>query len=164
MQEKKALERGVKDQTTMANVSLMIYYTPAFENFVSGLREKESTSNQWSDPIRFIKREIAYSNLVLHKNEIPVKFKLHCIEELIDFGEDHKGPKHRIKQFEKAKANLAELVNGADIAILMNGTPTTGNLLSIHFLLPCFLVGQSDAGAAADDELGTSTIVYYLKE
>ena len=41
MKEKNAdrifLEKGEQDQTTVANVSVMVYYTPAFKNRVSDL-------------------------------------------------------------------------------------------------------------------------------
>ena len=49
--EKEALEKGEQDQTTVAEVSVMVYYTPDFKTFAN-------------DPVHHIKRQIAFANIV----------------------------------------------------------------------------------------------------
>ena len=106
-QAREALKRGEQDHTTAAEVSVMLYFTPAFRMAVS-------------DPIYHIRRQVAFANLVLSKSEIPVKLYIYCIEELLGFVESSDGLE-RIYDFQDAKKNL---LNTADMAILMTGTPT----------------------------------------
>ena len=97
----------------MAEVSVMVYYTPAFKAFVT-------------DPIKRIKMQIAYANQVFAECVIPVKLHIFCIEELEGFVE-HPDPGDRLEDFRYAKKNL---LNTADIGILMTGTQASdGNLV-----------------------------------
>ena len=104
--EKEALERGEQDQTTVAEISVMVYYTPEFKNFTP-------------DPINQIKRQITFANLVFRISKIPVELSIFCIDELEGFIEDPERQK-RLKDFRNAKKAL---VNKPDIEILMTGTP-----------------------------------------
>ena len=97
----------------------MVYYTSAFKEFVSDPWKK--TTNLWCDPARFIKRQIAFANVVLQENKIPVKLELHCLEELEGFDESS-NPQERLYKFRDAKGSLDSLLNSADIAVLMTGT------------------------------------------
>ena len=85
----------------------MVYYTPAFKAFVT-------------DPIKRIKMQISYANQVFAESEIPVKLFIFCIEELKGFVE-HPNSSKRFQDFRLAKNDL---LNTADIGVLMTGTPT----------------------------------------
>ena len=124
-QKKRFLEMGEWDHTTVANVSVMVYFTPSFTRYVSSPESKRFTLNLWSDPVLHIKRSIAYTNLILEENEIPVQLKLHCIEELAGFVENP-DEKKRLKEFLRAKETTRALLNHADMAVLMVGTPCSG--------------------------------------
>ena len=116
-------KRGEWDHTTLAHVNVMVYYTSAFKEFVSDPWKK--TTNLWCDPARFIKRQIAFANVVLQENKIPVKLELHCLEELEGFDEGSiSSPQERLYKFRDAKGSLDSLLNSADIAVLMTGTPS----------------------------------------
>ena len=104
--DKEALEKGEQDHTTVAKISVMVYFTPVFKTFAS-------------DPVNYIKRQIAFANLVFCNNEIPIKLYIFCIEELEGFVEHPEAGK-RLDDFKEAKKNI---LNGADIGILMTGTP-----------------------------------------
>ena len=115
--------RGENDHATVAHVAVMVYFTPAFREFVSD--PWKCTPNLWCDPIRFIKRQIAFSNLVLEWNSIPIILELHCIEELTEFYETSSSTaKERLSMFSDSKTSLDSLLNSADIAVLMTGTPS----------------------------------------
>ena len=101
-----ALRRGEDDHTTTAEVYVMLYFTPAYRSAVS-------------DPVFHIRRQVAFANRVMSENEIPVELRIYCIEELIGFVESPDDVK-RILDFCKARKNL---LNTADMAILMTGTP-----------------------------------------
>ena len=131
------MARGEHDHTTLAEVPVMVYITPSFRAYISTPVSKCSTLNLWSDPLRHVKRSIAYSNLILEKNEIPVKLKLHCIEELAEFVENPNENK-RLKEFLRAKESTRALLNHADIAVLMTGSP------SLNGTVGCSIGGPSD--------------------
>ena len=115
--------RGEHDHATVAHVAVMVYFTPAFRAFVSD--PWKYTPNLWCDPIRFVMRQMAYMNLVLEKNKIPIKLELHCIEELTEFNESSSSTsKQRLDKFLNSKNSLDSLLNSADIAVLMTGTPS----------------------------------------
>ena len=125
---------SIEDTTSVVEVSVMAYYTPAFKNNVS-------------DPICHVKRQIAFANVIFAENEIPVRLRAFCIEELQGFHEAGKvGDGGRLNRFRHAKTNaikeslkfqemteeeilnLSEkaLLNTADIAILMTSSPWRG--------------------------------------
>ena len=58
-------ECGKNRKMGMAHVSVMVYFTPAFRSYVSKAKSNKYTMNLWPDPVRHIKRQLAYSNLVL---------------------------------------------------------------------------------------------------
>ena len=64
------LERGLQDNTTMAHVSVMVYYTPAF---------KELYSDGVLGKIYAVIKEV---NRIFGINAIPVQLNIFCIEEL----------------------------------------------------------------------------------
>ena len=104
-----ALRKGGEDQTTTAEIYVMLYFTPAFRSVVS-------------DPVYHIRRQVAFANRVLSENEIPVELRIYCIEELTGFVESRDAVK-RINDFSKARKNL---LNTADMAVLMTGNPAAG--------------------------------------
>ena len=106
MREKEALKKGEQDQTTVAKVSVMVYYTPDFKTFAN-------------DPVRHIKRQIAFANIVYSINDIPLNLSIFCIEELAIGKTNDWGI--MLEYFSHAKKNL---LNGACIAILMTGSGT----------------------------------------
>ena len=61
------LERGLQDNTTMAHVSVMVYYTPAFKELYS------------DGKIYAVIKEV---NRIFGINAIPVQLNIFCIEEL----------------------------------------------------------------------------------
>ena len=103
--EKFLLEKGQTDQTTLAEVAVMIYYTPDFKKYAR-------------DPISRIKIQIMFANCVMVENEIPVRFNILGIKELEGFVEDRNSSK-RLRKFRDAKKDLLKT---ADIGILMTGT------------------------------------------
>lgn len=106
-----ALKKGEEDTTTIVDVSVMVYYTPAFMMYA------EDTG-----PERLIKTQIEKANTILQESDIPVKLKLFCIEELDGFVEAEDGSK-RLGDFMKVKLvpwasnvqKTIELLNTADI-------------------------------------------------
>ena len=64
------LERGLQENTTMAHVSVMVYYTPAF---------KELYSDGVFGKIYAVVKEV---NGIFGINAIPVQLRIFCIEEL----------------------------------------------------------------------------------
>ena len=64
------LERGLQENTTMAHVSVMVYYTPAF---------KELYSDGVFGKIYAVIKEV---NRIFGINAIPVQLNIFCIEEL----------------------------------------------------------------------------------
>ena len=90
--------RGYRDHKTVAEVSVMVYFTPDFRT-------------SFSHPICNIIRQITHANHVLSESEIPVRLYIYCIEELRGFEEDPDSSK-RLGDFENAKENL---LNTADI-------------------------------------------------
>ena len=92
----------------VTEISVMFYITEEFRSFTD-------------DPICFIRRQISHANHVLSECDIPLKLYIYCIEELEGFKEDPDVSK-RLLHFEFAKMNL---LNTADMGILMCGTPST---------------------------------------
>ena len=116
LRESYLLEKGQTDQTTVTPVSVMVYYTPDFKKYAMY-------------PTYFIKKQIQFANRVMYENEIPVKFNICDIEELEGFEEDPDSVK-RLYEFTNAKRNL---LNTADIGILMTGTPAKDQISGIAF-------------------------------
>ena len=96
------------EQPPATEISVMIYFTPAFRL-------------AFSDPIHRIKLQVSYANLVFSECEIPIKLYIYCIKEMEGFVEKCNGDQ-RLDDFNFAKKNL---LNTADIGILMTGTPST---------------------------------------
>jgi hypothetical protein len=67
-QEKEAFELGKQDNTTMAELSIMIYYTTAF------------SAKANDDPITYIHNLVAFFNSVMNNTNIPLRLRSHCIE------------------------------------------------------------------------------------
>ena len=99
---------GDQDLTTTAYVSIMFYFTSDFRAFAP-------------DPIGHIRKQVKFANQVMSFNDIPVKFRIFCIEELMEFDESPDANK-RIKDFIISKPNSMALLNSADMGILMCGT------------------------------------------
>ena len=118
-----ALRRGEDDHTTTAEVYVMLYFTPAYRSAVS-------------DPVFHIRRQVAFANRVMSENQIPVELRIYCIEELTGFVESPDYYK-RLDDFRKARKTL---LNTADMAILMTGTPA-GRCLGFANLGPCLKNG-----------------------
>ena len=144
------MQRGRDDNTSMAVVSAMVYFTPAFKNIVT-------------DPILYIEYLINGANEVFENSKVPVRLQEFCIEEL-DVKENSSSGR-RLDEFLLAKSNLTveemsndntedstlmitkekredfilaidSMLNTADIAILMMAT-------NVHKA-----AGQNEAGAA----------------
>ena len=113
----------------------MVYFTPSFRAYVSNPENKKSILNLWSAPICHITRQIAYVNYVLQKNEIPVQLKLHCTEELAGYVENP-DQYERLREFWRAKETTRALLNYADIAVLMVGTPCSDGTLGRAYVGP----------------------------
>ena len=85
-------------------MSIFVYYTPQFENKVS-------------DPKGHIRNLISVTNTAFSNTKVPLKLSEFCIEEL-DV-EESSDTNQRMRNFWNAKGSLSNLLNTADIAILM---------------------------------------------
>ena len=101
-----------KDPSAVTEILVMFYYTADFRL-------------TFFDPIYHIRRQICYANQVLSDCEIRIKLYIYCIEQLgFEFFEDPEGdPFKRLRDYEDAKEDL---LNTADIGILMCGTQASG--------------------------------------
>ena len=127
-QQRQILEKGVHDNSSMARVSVMVYYTTAF---------KEDFLNE---TIAIIESQIDYANEAFANSHIPVQLDLFCIEELEGFVETESDDGYqRLADFWFAKSKYRQsslfaienatdeervlayksLLNTADIGILM---------------------------------------------
>ena len=66
--------KGRGRDNVVAEVSVMVYYTPTFKS-------------HWKQPITKIKEQISFANTFFHDSEIPLKLSLFCTEEFHDFDE-----------------------------------------------------------------------------
>ena len=67
-EEDKASERGL-DRTTMTSISVIVYYTPKF-------------SETHGDVEGIIDNVVNIANTVCRNSQVPITFKLHCIQPL----------------------------------------------------------------------------------
>ena len=117
-----ALERGRDDNTSVSDVSIMVYYTIPFKNIVT-------------DPVLYIEHLIEGINVVMENTQVPLKFRSFCIQEL-NARESQSGG--RLEDFVYAKSKLPfawaekyhgmariiieSVLNTADIAVVMTAT------------------------------------------
>ena len=124
-----ALKKGEEDTTTIVEVSVMVYYTPAFLMYVYNkhIQQRRSPPNrsyaEVAHPVGFIENQIEKANTILQESEIPVKLKLFCTEELNGFVEAENSV-DRLGDFMKAKSwvpwtspisDTLHMLNTADI-------------------------------------------------
>ena len=95
---------GRADTRNTATVSIYVYYTPQFRSRVS-------------DPKGHIRNLIATTNTAFANTQIPLRLSEFCIGEL-NSGESS-NTEQRLRDFWNAKGSLSNLLNTADIAILM---------------------------------------------
>ena len=116
LQIQSAMKRGLEDNSSMSDISVMVYYTIPFKNIVT-------------DPILYIEHLIDGANQIFRNNDLPLRLSQFCIEEL----DVEEGPtaESRLHGFLYAKSNstavnetLAALsiLGTTDIAILMTAT------------------------------------------
>ena len=88
-------------------VSLMVYYTPEFER-------------EFTNPLSIIKSYVAATNDAFTKSGMEeVKVKLHCIERLAIMDNERDSCKDRLLAFDAAKGPMSNLLNSADVALLV---------------------------------------------
>ena len=95
---------GRAETRNTATVSIYVYYTPQFRSRVS-------------DPTGHIRNLIATTNTAFANTQIPLRLSEFCIGEL-NSGESS-NTDQRLRDFWTAKGSLSNLLNTADIAILM---------------------------------------------
>ena len=95
---------GAKDGQSQATVKIYVYYTPQY-------------SSRVSDPRASIRNLIDVTNSAFANTQIPLRLSEFCIEEL-NTGESWSTGR-RLEDMIRAKGSLRNLLNGADIAILM---------------------------------------------
>ena len=98
------LAKGRADDSTIVEYSVTVYYTKAF---------RESTA----DPITFIDQVIAETNAGYVNSQIPLRAKLHCIEE-IDIP-DGKSSSSTLRNFVRSFRRAKYIRKSADAAILL---------------------------------------------
>ena len=103
-QNRDALALGLHDRQSTASVSIYVYYTPQFRNRVS-------------DPRGHIRNLIDVTNTAFSNTGIALRLTEFCIEEL-NTGESS-NYNQRLVDFSRAKGTVSNLLNTADIAILM---------------------------------------------
>ena len=103
-QTRDALALGLEDRQSQATVKVFVYYTPQFRNRVS-------------DPRGHIRNLIDVTNSAFANTRLPLRLSEFCIEELNTGESSSTGG--RLQDFIRAKGSVRNLLNGADIAILM---------------------------------------------
>ena len=88
-------------------VSIMVYYTPEFEE-------------QFSNPLGTIKSYVAATNDAFKKSGLEeVKVKLHCIEKMDIMDDDSDTAEARLDALDNAKGTTAALLQSADTTLLL---------------------------------------------
>ena len=101
----------------------MVYYTPEFEREVS-------------NPLGVIRSYVAATNDALKNSGLKkVEVELHCIEELAVMDHDSDDTLERIRAFERAKGSIAQLLNTADVAMLV--TKSGVSVQNVHINTTC---------------------------
>ena len=103
-QTREALNLGLLDRQSQATVKIYVYYTPQYRSRVS-------------DPRGSIRNLIDVTNSAFANTQIPLRLSEFCIEELNTGESSSTG--QRLQDMIRAKGSLRNLLNGADIAILM---------------------------------------------
>ena len=107
----------------------MVYYTPEFER-------------EFSNPLSIIKSYVAATNDAFKKSGMEeVKVKLHCIEKLAIMDNEWDKSKDRLDAFDAAKGPTSNLLNSADVALLLTKSGVSKQNWEISVLvLPSKLV------------------------
>ena len=99
-----ALALGRADTKNTATVSTMLYYTPAFRSRVT-------------DPEGQMKNLMDAANAAFARTQIPLRLSEFCIQEL-GIGESSTSSQ-RMQDIRSAKGSESNLMNGADIAVVV---------------------------------------------
>lgn len=103
------LQRGEADTTTMATISLVVYYTFEFRDTTPDVQGH-------------IDGLILNTNIAFENSKIPLRFTLHCFLE-IDIDVEGATTKERLRQFkERQGGNEERLLQTADFALLLTNT------------------------------------------
>merc|ERR1712037_11063 len=106
------LEKGKTDQTTVVNYTILVYYTPEVRDSVDDLRT-------------FVDQAIATTNQGYINSKIPLRVKLHCLEETTVpeayFTKNHDGSNenHMLHVFRDYNGGGNNLRRSADAAVLL---------------------------------------------
>ena len=107
-------------------ISIMVYYTPEFER-------------EFSNPLSIIKSYVAATNDAFKKSGMEeVKVKLHCIEKLAIMDNEWDKSKDRLDAFDAAKGPTSNLLNSADVALLVTKSGVRNRVFSGKPRLPGF--------------------------
>ena len=100
------------DGTTMAEYSVMIYYTPQFARITK-------------DIPGFLDQVVTETNLGYANSEIPLRIKIHCVEEATiddDPDDGYEGISNSRRRVLAMKKDIAALRNTADTALVLFAT------------------------------------------
>ena len=109
---------GREDNSTVVDVSIMMYFTGEFKNVVT-------------DPTTYIEKLVQDSNVVFENSEVPVRLQVHCIQEL-NVGEDSNFEKrhndftfiltNRSHNGDWTRDEQRHILKSADTAIILTAT------------------------------------------
>merc|ERR1711970_977531 len=102
--EMSLLEKGELDQKTMVTYSIKVYVTP----------EVKATYSNYTESVKYL---IEIVNKQYRRSRIPLKAKLHCIEET-ETSEAEGMNDYSV--FDKSKGSVEELRGSADLAVLFD--------------------------------------------
>lgn len=125
------LKRGLEDRTTIANISLKIYYTSEVE---------ESTTNLEG----FFQDLISDTNLGFINSKIPLRVFLYCTEKY--FHPEQSDSVSMLFDFRRYRSTSKEVLGGADVAVLIGQTfDSCGFAFSNSIVDPLAIVRKSCA-------------------
>ena len=107
-------------------ISIMVYYTPEFEQ-------------EFSNPLSVIKSYVAATNDAFKRSGLKeVRLKLHCIEKLSITDNEWDLAETRLTTFENAKGTLSNLLQSADIALLVTKSGVSIQKVQINYFVAAF--------------------------
>ena len=107
-------------------ISIMVYYTPEFEQ-------------EFSNPLSVIKSYVAATNDAFKRSGLKeVRLKLHCIEKLSITDNEWDLAETRLAAFDNAKGPLSNLLQSADIALLVTKSGVSIQKVQIYYFVAAF--------------------------
>ena len=107
-------------------ISIMVYYTPEFEQ-------------EFSNPLSVIKSYVAATNDAFKRSGLKeVRLKLHCIEKLSITDNEWDLAETRLTTFENAKGTLSNLLQSADVALLVTKSGVSIQKVQIYYFVVAF--------------------------